>query len=170
MKVYHVSLDNNRVNIFTPRIPMEEMRLVEEDSTSSRFCVSTTIEGCLSAVPWGGESLALHKGENITVYEFDTDDLINQENLILPSTLYKKGMVPDAMYTNEHWIVNESIQPTTIYNIILDSYEEKIVSDVSYDDNLLLEDGLVTLDEVWNGDFVIIENIKYQLCKEKNVA
>ncbi|MEG7882651.1 hypothetical protein [Bacillus paranthracis] len=170
MKVYHVSLDNKKTNVFAPRVPKEEMRLAEEDSTSARFCVSTTIEGCLSAVPWGGESLSLHDNKVVTVYEFDTNDLVNQENLIAPSTLYQKGFVPDAMYTNEYWIVNESIQPKNVFYIAIDSYEEIVVPDVSYEDSLVLETGLVTLDEVWQGDFVMIENIKYQLCKEKNVA
>ncbi|MFJ8528426.1 hypothetical protein [Bacillus sp. NPDC094106] len=170
MKIYHISLEDKRVEVFTPRVPAEEMRLAEEDSTTARFCVSTTIEGCLSAVPWGGSSLGLHDKKVITVYEFDTDDLQNKKNLITPLELYQKGFVPDAMYTNEHWIMNESIQPRNVFEIVIDSYEEKMVPDISYEDSLLLKERKVTLDEVWNGDFVMIKNIKYQFITKKNVA
>ena len=53
MKLYHCSLDMNIIKEFKPRIPCDAIRLDSEDDIIPRICLSTSIEGCLSATPWG---------------------------------------------------------------------------------------------------------------------
>lgn len=105
MKLYHISLDWNKDDYFEPRIP--SFRMGGEDGTVPRICLSTTVEGCLTAIPGGGKEL-FHLLENVKsivkVFVFDTDKMNLKEGDLLDSeTLYEEYNVHDAPHTKEFW-------------------------------------------------------------------
>ena len=110
MLFYHVELARTKpIEIFIPRIPDE--RLVDEDDVIPRICVSTSIIGCLNAVPWGKRNLDfIPDFLPIRVYVFETDKFWSS------SELYNDGLVADAIYTDEHWLL-EPIMPKEIFYI-----------------------------------------------------
>lgn len=136
---YHVSLTLESVKVFEPRIP--ELVYTNENKTIPRISVSDSIEGCLTAVPWGGRKLedvtaefaeftdSYSIGEKPTlyvrVYEFSEDD-IQSENIIPTETLLHEGLVMDAEGSDEHWIVNQTVEPSNTYIIGILSYEEEV--------------------------------------------
>lgn len=62
MKLYHVDLCRKEIiNLFNPRIPSHT--LDDENTDIPRICVSSSIEGALGSVPWGGRNMC--KKENI---------------------------------------------------------------------------------------------------------
>lgn len=117
MKFMYID-DNTDVIIekFIPRIPDAYSRTTGENDTIPRVCVCPTLDGCLSAAPWQDavEDFAEDKIP-LRVYEFET----NGERIISNNILYTEGLVDDANFTNEHWIMNE-IKPTKIYDIVLE--------------------------------------------------
>ena len=62
--------DRPIIDVFTPRIPIS--RMCYEDAITPRICLSTSLEGCFSAAPWGGEGLDINpKSVVYRIYEFD---------------------------------------------------------------------------------------------------
>lgn len=173
-KLYHVSFCCDIVDTFEPRVPSN--RHNEEDSKIGRVCLSDSIEGCLTAVPNGGmrlEEIFWEGGSSlIRIYEFDIKD-IEYKNIIPPEYLYQKDLVRDANITREHWVVNKSLTPSKTYLIKLHNYDEGSSDDISYGDYI---EGVLaenegrrdfSWEEVINGSFVEILNIKYEVVPEE---
>ena len=126
MKLYFVErcLDENPLKCFYPRIP--EFRLKNENSEIPRICLSDSIEGCLSAAPWGGDNIGeVGKLEALRVYEFNVD---NYDNILFPEELVKSKYVPDANITGEHWVLNQNLYPDSTYYISLIDFEKRVIS------------------------------------------
>lgn len=155
MKLYHVCLaEDSDGDLFTPRIP--DARAIHEDASIPRICVSASISGCISAVPWGGlqfDEMMIDLGLEVSsypikIYEFDTDDILDG-NLIPPSDLYKKDWVRDAVINEEYWIVNQSLKPRKSYFITVTEYIEEVEDCISYESQLEM-DKLDSLGESYN--------------------
>lgn len=165
--LYHISLDTGIINAFIPRVPEELM--VGENECTPRICVASNLEGCLSSAPWGGVRLEDTMVENededefsriMRVYEFDTTN-IPESSILTPRELYHSGDVPDAIYKNEHWIL-EPVNPVNTYLIELYEFEESNEDVLSYEDDMAIEDG-ACYDDVWDGSVTtVIENIRYR--------
>lgn len=135
MILYHVSLNlENEVAKFIPRLPSAVYE--GEDSTTRRISVSSSIEGALTSVPFGGRKLEItqcdlsdsHGNDEvlfIRVFEFDTDE-INENNLIPPNKLWLEGLVPDAEVGEEYWIVNQEVTPIRTYIAEITGYQETV--------------------------------------------
>lgn len=92
MKLYHVSMGWTELSKdFIPRIP--ESRALHEDDTTKRICLSTSIEGCLSAMA----DKPYKSNTKITIYECDVDHFVDYNEL------YDSGKVLDAHITKECW-------------------------------------------------------------------
>lgn len=111
MKFYHIELATEKIiQKFIPRIPNEILE--NEDITTPRICVSTSLEGCLNAVPWGRLNFDyIPMCQPIRVYEFDENDYISSLEL------FSSNKVEDAMLTGECWLLQESV-PINSYIII----------------------------------------------------
>lgn len=160
MELYHVSADINRIhNIFVPRIPLDRME--GENITTSRICVSKTIEGALSAFPEGGlrlDSLYDCRTESIIirVYEFE----VSKKNIIDDKILYEKGWVNDANLTQECWII-KNIKPQEIYDIEIKNFQEGIADLLTYSQLKSIKDG-ADYEDVWTGStLTLISDVKY---------
>lgn len=123
-KLYHISNSCNIIDEFIPRIPYS--RASEEDNTTPRVSLSSSIEGCLTAVPWGNSRLEQIFWEDgsflIRVYEFEISKL-DCGKLITPDYLYFSDSVRDAYATKEYWYL-DTITPSKTYLIELTDYTE----------------------------------------------
>lgn len=129
--LYHISLDKSicEETVFYPRVPLDRIRT--EDCKTKRICVSKTIEGCFTAVPFF--IYDLFEGDcgtstEVMVAIFDKEE-IKKKNFIDSSELYKKDKVRDANITEECWIVNQKIKPCEVKTIILN--KKGIVTELS---------------------------------------
>lgn len=105
MILYHISVDLRHNGNFEPRIPPKATE--KEDVTIPRICVSTSIEGCLSAMPDGGASLGVFNRNFHGIYKLfriDTYALDLVDHTISSQELVEKGYVVDAVITEEYWI------------------------------------------------------------------
>ncbi len=102
MNLYHISINLSHDGTFVPAIP--ESRMQEEEDEIKRICVSTTIEGCFSALPSGGSrinDLAEKTGGVFRVFHIDTEACgIPDEAILSDNYLYEEGLVPDIGYSN----------------------------------------------------------------------
>lgn len=139
MKLYNICMaEESTGDLFVPRVPNE--RAHHEDDSIPRICLSSSLSGCVSAVPWGGlqfDEMILDLGLEtesypFKVYEFDTDDII-EENLIPPSVLYEKDWVRDAVINDEYWVVNQTLKPRKSYFISITEYIEEVEDCISYE-------------------------------------
>lgn len=116
MVLYHVSkITDKKIEKFVPRIPKE--RLPKENSTIKRICMSSSLEGCLSAVPWGQDAVDAIDEYGTMLYRvhlFKIDK--NDKNLITPQQLKENKYVPDAMTNQEYWYMQE-IVPDEVFII-----------------------------------------------------
>lgn len=109
---YHISHSSKNINSsFISRIP--KTRGESEDSSIARFCVSSSIEGCLKAIPNG--ELFFHvlpkiKPVKVIVYEFSDEPSLHSSELV------NKKLVEDALLTEECWFTEE-VTPTRCYPI-----------------------------------------------------
>lgn len=125
--LYHVSLKSwEIIDEFIPRIPKSRCELTGEDDNIPRISLSSSIEGCLTGVPWGGFELLnnppLKNSKMITVmrvYEFEEIN-IDRKNIIKPDVV--KNYVADAKISGEYWVVNQSINPSRSYLLILKDF------------------------------------------------
>lgn len=171
MKLYHATRFLDIINEFTPRIP--ENRFHGEDEEIPRICLASTIEGCLTAAPFGGsrlgENIDLPNGSSrlIRIYEFDTGS-ISKENIIKPDYLYQKDIVRDAEITGEHWITIP-IKPTRTYLIKLTRYcDQYSEDDIAYEYVKLYESGEIEdISEYIEGGITVIDEIKYEIIPEE---
>lgn len=170
MKLYHISLNLDALTeVFSPRLPSAVYE--GEDSQTKRICVSNTIEGALTSVPFGGRKLEITQADlsdiygnyevlYLKVYEFESEQ-VQEGNLITPNELWLKGLVPDAEVGGEHWIINQDIKPVREYLIELNGFNES-VEDV-YSPVVVLEE---IPDEDWDEYLLysptVIESIEYE--------
>jgi hypothetical protein len=125
---YHLSYLGHE-GTFTPRVPANRIKGIEEE-TILRVCVSTTIEGCLSALPRGKMTFAQANMERrgyYQVFKIDTEKLgIRDDFIIHSNTLYQNDWVRDAESTGECWITTPftvSIEDT--FFMKLNSWKEE---------------------------------------------
>lgn len=132
MKYYYIDTPEKPIiDVFVPRIPVR--RMSEENVEIPRICLSTSIEGCFTAAPWGSECLSDRPSYVVyRVYEFDGDK-IPKNHIFTTEKLAKEEFVPDAMFTNETWIIEQNLIPDDMYYIILDDYEFDVVEASNYD-------------------------------------
>ncbi|MFW5962305.1 MAG: hypothetical protein ACOCQR_01700 [bacterium] len=156
MILFHLSENLFHNGKFYPQVPRSIMDNEEKDI--ERVCVSTTIEGCLTAMPNGGSKLDCFiqellefnrnsylmsgfKDENIPdfkLFKIDTEKIgISQENIINYETLYKKNYVRDAYWTEECWITEKfSVPDEDISYIKIEDWQEEefdmIPADIFY--------------------------------------
>lgn len=107
MILYHVRFDlEDTSRKFTPRPP--EYALIGEDKEVARVCVSSSIEGAVSACPSGSDRLKFCQEVQsglMVVFKIDSEKL-NLSRIITPDKLSDFG-VEDAYWTDEHWILEE---------------------------------------------------------------
>lgn len=170
---YHIQLEpNNIIENFQPRIPA--LRYEYEDATIPRISLSTSIEGCLTAVPWGGRKLEImtsefsdfHSEEEFylvfRVYEFDSST-IQEGNLIATDELLKRGLVMDANASNEVWVINQDLKPTNTYLVVLEEYFEGVTDTFTKEFyNTEDDEEEFDFDKYYIGSPTIIESIQYK--------
>ena len=172
-KLYHLSNKCDIIEEFVPRVP--DSRAKDEEGETPRVSLSPTIEGALTAVPWGGMQLENELWDEgsflIRVYEFDIEDL-DINSLIPPQYLYSKNLVIDSRITKEHWYL-KNLKPSRTYLIEIDSYNERVCDHVLFDDVVsgiyaeMDEDTYFNWENVIGGSFVEIQDVKYHLVPEE---
>lgn len=129
--LYHVSSDLKHSGLFTPGIP--SIRLENENTTINRVCMAFTIEGCLTGMPRGGERLKETLKETdgyLLVHTLDTAKAkMSISEMELPFSLYTKGLVLDALMTDEVW-VKKPFRAHKKTLIRLNAYEETLEDSV----------------------------------------
>lgn len=125
MILYHVSTDLTKDGYFYPRMP--EIMALWEDNTNMRVCVSTSIEGCISAIPNSIKGVLNKNNSVCKVFRIDTEKLgIPRVDIIDSLELYTDDCVRDAEVTKEHWIMSKFIVPQEdIFYIRINGYESK---------------------------------------------
>ena len=131
-KLYHITL--GMTTILTPRIP--ENILKGEDDKTPRICVCPTIEDCFKSVSWAVNyyEKGRYEGKDrelVRVLEFDVQD-IGLENIVDNDFIVKNSLVPDAIDTNEFWIINKTIKASSIYYIYPGSMDYAYLGDHTY--------------------------------------
>lgn len=158
MKVYHLTQNLTHRGIFIPAVP--SIRLAHENDTIKRISTSLSLEGCLTAMPKGGDALKetiRETGGRFRLFAFNLDDMaMAPEAVIMPYMLVEKGLVPDALQTEEVWLT-EPCMATEVTDI-------QIIDWSTYDDDLVPE---------WfsNGTdqpavLTIIDHVTYKKIKE----
>lgn len=131
MKLYHVTRNINLIDTFSPRIPSY---LEANESFIPRVCLSDSIENCLSAIfyHWfdtnyflkhcgkGWFNEIFHPFSELLIYEFNTDDISN-ENILCPTDVFNKFRVFDAIHNSEYCVINQSITPCSVKLVNLES-------------------------------------------------
>lgn len=106
-KLYHVSLDLAHSGVFAPRVP--ESRMESEDAVTARICVADSVDGCLTASPFGAHYLSeslLETDDCVKIFVIDTEKLgLTSSDVLFPGDLYQSGQVDDAYLSGEHWIL-----------------------------------------------------------------
>lgn len=174
-KLFHISRNTDIIEKFIPRIP--ESRADWEDEINQRVCLSSSIEGCLTGVPWGGsklEDILLPTGDGsylIRVYEFDIKNIAT-EDLVGPEEIYEDGLVNDAMLSQEYWFIGKELKPDRTYLIELSGYLEQVVDIYSYESEryiLMNEDSITDedMDELRDHIAVEIYEAMYKVVSEE---
>lgn len=148
---YHVSTSISHNGIFTPRVPFS--RRCDEDNVTKRISVSTSLEKCLTGIPSGGsklDELNIVRRGYYTVFKINTDKLnIPNEQIITSEKLFKENLVPDADFTDEHWITcsfTVGLEDTKL--IKLNDWDEESIDDIPYHIYELAET------EKYNGNYI----------------
>lgn len=127
MLLYFITQDLNHNGFLYPRVPHAIRH--DENQIINRVNLSSSIGGCLSAIPGGGMHIfeLFEKNERFfKVFKIDTDKYgINPNNILKPKELYQKNFVRDAILTEEHWLL-EPIQvlEEDMQYVFLESYTE----------------------------------------------
>lgn len=153
MILYHISTDLTHDGAFIPRIP--DIRHDLEDGSINRICFADSIEGCFTAMPNGASQLnelnmmqhGLYK-----LFTIDTDKYqLTEQDWIDCQTLYKRGLVNDAIITGEYWVTKPiQVKKEDMQIISLLNWFEGIQDDVPYEVSCLAEekyDG--DIEEAW---------------------
>lgn len=94
--LYHVSDKEHPKLSLTPRVPNNYFtRMGAEDDTTSRVCVSSSVEGALIAL---GKNI---QGKLMHVYKLNE----YKGEIVSNSEIRKNKLVPDAKVTNEYWLL-----------------------------------------------------------------
>lgn len=157
VKVFHIApVNDSEVELFELRVPNTIMR--GEDNTVGRICVGRTIHDCIKAHPHSFYNLTNKVDENPDATFSDYEDWmasftvqleskkrfllykvytleVSESDLIGPAELQEKGLVPDALFTQEHWLMKET-PPVSIQYLIIDSKYEAFDSDEFFVDYL----------------------------------
>lgn len=159
-KLYHATLDPY-AEVITPRVPTN--RGPEENSTIERICTSTSIEGCLTAVSWGGKCFEFLMAESgsavIHILEYDIGD-IGHKNIIPGDFLWQKGLVHDAFKNDEYWIIRDAT-PTDSYYIVVTDWTEGWEDFYRYSDYMDYVDGKIEIEDMLDGTFISVNDIEY---------
>lgn len=128
MIFYHVSTDIEKNGRFYPRHPSHTM--TDELFDMPRICVAPSIADCFSAIPRGGsrlDELNLEQGGLYKVFRIDTEKLGIPDSAIIGwKELFQKAWVPDAEWTEEHWITEAFTVPEEdCFMIHLTNWEEE---------------------------------------------
>ena len=101
--LYHLSESSHDGETFVPR-PMDKERVMEgENWRAKRICVSSSIDGALSALV---DSISMPVGMILHVHEIlNLDDLFRRGKVYRPSIL----QVPDCETTNEYWLRDKAV-------------------------------------------------------------
>lgn len=177
-KLYHISNNVEIIKEFIPRIPSSKADW--EDEINQRVCLSNSIEGCLSAVPWGALNLSemfvgcLDSSYLLRVYEFDVDS-INEEDLIGSDILYEEDLVSDAGSTGECWFIGNKLIPCKTYLIELSDFIEDVEDIYSYQDEQYIlenEDTITTkeIDSMLKYSMSIIKEAVYSVINEDKAS
>lgn len=186
--LYHVSFEKRNSNNFVPRIPFSCCSQFEENNIIKRICLSSSIEGCLTAIPEVGLGYLndlKSRGVRFLFYVYSIDEsLIDQSNIITPNELLDKKLVFDATYSNEHWVINQEIvfdEPKLMRVISLDEKKVTIPTftnqpfDIRLVSNLKLESTLEPFGRAYEyhfaneEDFCIIRDLAEKIgCKIVN--
>lgn len=165
-KLYHVTLDMEHNGVFSPRIPASRMKT--EDATTKRICVADSIEGCLTASPFGAHYLSeslLETDDCIKVFVIDTEKLgLTSAEVISPDDLYQSGKVEDAYLTGEHWLLKDITIPEEDHSIlkITGMHDEDWKLLIPYDIKVQLEADKVNFD-----DYEEVDEAYYRLVGEE---
>lgn len=132
MKLYHLSfdLDQPKTKTFIPRIPSGALE--DEDKSIPRICLSRNILGCVNALSafnrtdidknWDDKSTAY----KAVLYSIDIDD-IPSSALIGSVELYERGLVADAIITQEHWCLSPITMKGTVVRLLEGPSEARAV-------------------------------------------
>lgn len=178
--LYHITPDLDHSGKFQPRIPLT--RLLSEDDTTPRICVSKTIEGALTGIPQGGsrlgELLQITKNQ-LKLFIIDTDELdIPNENIYTDNYLFENDLVIDADHTDEYWITKPITVPQNMQRIIIPESWENVsidripysvhqLSETEYDDDI--EQAYYDIFEESIPCGIKITNLKYKESSDNNV-
>lgn len=149
MLFYHVSTDLQKNAYFYPRQP--ESIMEGEMVSIDRVCVAPSVELCLSALPSGGSRLdELNEKQHgfYKVFRIDTEKLgIPDSHIVTSKTLFEKEYVPDAEWTEEHWITTDfTVAEEDAFIIQLLQWEEEI-------QDVIPHQIYVLADEKYHGDY-----------------
>lgn len=111
--LYHISRleeGHRAIQEFIPRIPKQ--RAIKEDDTIPRICVADTVDGCVLAHPDAVPNIQFAMGLDLLeetgeigllfrIYHF----WAKKEDVLFPTELTERGLVPDAVDTSEHWLL-----------------------------------------------------------------
>lgn len=121
-----------RYKLFTPCVPDSTMS--GECEEAERICFSTTLLGCMSAVPWVSDLIHSHNNP-VLVWITEYDD-INDGTVVYNTNI----SVPDACVTDECWLmkpiralgrlayIKNAYRKETLYTV-----ETKIDNELSFD-------------------------------------
>jgi hypothetical protein len=110
MKLFHISLDtDNLEKNFIPCVP--SCAGLGEDEETPRICFAPSIEQCIQAT----HPQDYRVGQYFTVFELIVDE--NDPCLYYPEELYNKGLVPDALETQEFWLTKPVFLRGNVFKI-----------------------------------------------------
>ncbi|MFW6015373.1 MAG: hypothetical protein ACOCRK_02985 [bacterium] len=174
MILYHLTANLNHDGNFIKRIPSEDIlhhqmlfnekedkfEYWSENNTIPRICVSTSVNGCASAIPYGGlrfKELVETQNRLFKLFKIDTDKLDLNNHIWNWEYLYKNDYVRDSLHTDEHWILKDFSVPKEDEYIITvgEWYEvsEDVVPPYIYYETM---DG--------NGDYIGLFESIYGIC------
>lgn len=161
--LYHVSI--RKIDEFKLRIPINFLN--DENSEIKRICFSRTIEGAISAMPYGFDVMLglmdLNKRYNIPpiIYVHMVDEReIDRQYILKSKVLKKKSFVPDAKINSEVWLLtnnfNYKIKAIQINDFYM--YDAKIgkneyvrcIDDLSYDELDTDSELVKVYNQFWN--------------------
>lgn len=164
-KLYHISFNIlNEIELFEPSIPSEKVRLLNEDNCTPRICLAPTIKDCLNAIPNGGRyfketyMLSENNSKPFVVYEFDTNQ-IEKENFLDSESLFESNKLPDALLTNECWVINQNLVPSNSKKYIVTD----LIIDFAENKSELEEDGTMFDLGIYGDDYLLIRNLNLKL-------
>lgn len=135
---------------FVPRIPSNTIH--GEDETIPRICFSDSIENCLNATE--DKLLDYDNMNTVPIIVWEMDFSLPNNNLVAWQELYKKNLVPDAVFTHEYWFleklqleghlfeihnIDDAISSKKEVYVINEKYKE-VVLDIFLDFGISLEE------------------------------